>query len=145
MLGTMKPRPARLLGTTSLLLVDGVGAILSAIGVGLVLPAFQPWFGIPTLVLRVLGGVALCFAAFSLGRYLTGTGTPASLRRIARANLAYAVVTAATLVAYASTVTLIAIIYFVGEMVILVVLSSHELRLARRLARSRAFEHGAVG
>ncbi len=130
----MKPRLQRLFGTTSLLLVDGIGALLSAFGVGVVLPAFQPWIGLPVFVLRMLGGVALGFAAFSLGRHLTGTGSPASLRHIAYVNLTYTVVTAAILLIYASAVTPLAVAYFLGEMAIIVALSSHELRLARRLS-----------
>lgn len=134
----MKPRLQRLLGTTALLLVDGVGALLSAFGVGVVLPAIQPWIGLPVFIMRLLGAVAVGFAAFSLGRHLTGTATPASLRHIAYANLTYTVVTGATMVAYAGTITPLAVAYFVGEMSIIVALSWRELQVARRLSAKEA-------
>ena len=120
-----------LFNSPALLLVDGVGALLTAVAVGLVLPALQPWFGIPVWLLRVLGVVALGFAVFSLGRHLSGTGTSASLRQIAIANLSYCVATATILVAYAGSATTLAYVYFGVEIVIVAVLARHELRVAR--------------
>ncbi len=117
--------------STSLLLVDGVGALLTAVAVGLVLPALQPWLGLPVWLLRVLGAIALCFAAFSLGRHFTGTGTSASLLQIAIANLSYCVVTAAMLIVHAGSATPLAHAYFGIEIVVVVALAWRELEVAR--------------
>ena len=122
-----------LFSSTAILLIDGIGAALTALGVGVVLPALQPWFGLPVVVLRGLGGVALGFAIFSLGRHFSKTASAASVRHIAMANLAYCVVTAALLVVYSSHVTVLACVYFIGEMLIVVALSWRELSVARRL------------
>lgn len=122
--------------STSILLVDGVGAAMTAIGVGLVLPALQPWFGLPAWPLRALGVVGLCFALFSLGRHFSGTASPASLRQIAIANLTYCAAGAGLLVSSRNTATLLAYLYIGFEIVVVVALSLWELRLARRLTKS---------
>ncbi len=124
----------RLFGSTDLLLVDGVGALMTAIGVGLVLPALDGWFGLPIWALRGLGAVALGFATFSLGRHLTRTASAASLRQIAIANLSYCAATACLLWVHRSTVTDLAYAYFGFEIVVVVALSVWELRLARTLS-----------
>lgn len=128
-------KASTLFGSTSILLIDGVGALLTALGVGVVLPALQPWFGVPIGVSRVLGAIALAFAAFSLGRYLSKTAAPSSLRHIAIANLAYCAVTAAVLVVHRGSVTALAYVYFLGEILIVVLLARRELWLARQLER----------
>lgn len=134
-----------LLASTSILLVDGVGASLTAVGVGVVLPALQPWFGVPVGVLRVLGAVALGFALFSLGRHFSSTGTAASLRQIAVANLCYCLATATMLVVYRESATTLAYAYFGGEIAIVTVLAWRELRIARQVAGARESELWSAG
>ncbi|MGE0786111.1 MAG: hypothetical protein AB7S26_10510 [Sandaracinaceae bacterium] len=134
----MRATSRSLFGSTEILLVDGVGALLTALSVGLVLPAFAPFIGLPVASLRLLGVVALGFAAFSLGRHFTRTATAGSLRLIAVANLSYCAVTSALLIVYAHTVTPLGAAYFVGEIVIVVALSARELGVARRVDATRS-------
>lgn len=51
------------------LLIDGIGATLSAFSLGVVLPALEPYVGMPRRVLFVLALVALVYAACSIGSY----------------------------------------------------------------------------
>ncbi len=114
-----------------ILLLDGIGAMLTAITVGLILPVLQAWIGLPTLTLRLLGGFAMVLAAYSLSRHFTGRTTPTALRRIASANLAYCALTAAIVAWHARDVTAWGFAYFGGEIVIIAALSWRELALAR--------------
>jgi len=116
----------------SILLLDGVGAVVTAVAVGLVLPALQPFFGVPTPMLRLLGGLAVAFAIYSLGHHFTGRNTPVALRTIALANLGYCVLTLFILAAHRSQVTPLTWIYFGGEIAIVTALARRELSLARR-------------
>lgn len=115
----------------SILLLDGLGAVVTAVSVGLILPALQPWIGLPTLALRVLGGSAVLLAAYSLSRHFTGRTSATALRRVAAANLTYCAVTAALLAWHAREVTGWGLAYFGGEIAIVVALSWRELTLAR--------------
>jgi len=49
------------------LLIDGIGATLSAFSLGVVLPALEPYVGMPRRVLFVLSLVALVYAACLIG------------------------------------------------------------------------------
>ena len=117
----------------SILLLDGIGAAVTAIAVGLILPAFQPWIGLPTLTLRLLGGFALGLAAYSLSRYFTGRTTPTALRRVASANLTYCALTAALIAWHARDVTVWGYAYFGVEIAIIAALACRELALARTM------------
>ena len=83
------------------LLIDGIGATLSAFSLGVVLPALEPYVGMPRRVLFVLALVALVYAACSIGSYcLRRNEWRPWLRAISRLNLAYCGVTAALVVAF---------------------------------------------
>lgn len=125
-------RLASLCNGLDILLLDGIGALITAISVGLVLPLIQPWIGLPVGVLRALGGLALLLATFSLSRHLLGRGSGAALRVIALANLGYCSLTATLVIYYSDTTTALAYGYFIGEIVIVVVLAARELQLARQ-------------
>jgi hypothetical protein len=115
----------------AILLLDGFGAVVTAVTVGLILPLLQPWIGLPTLILRLLGGFAMILAVYSLSRHLTGRTTPTALRRVASANLAYCALTAALVAWHARDVTVWGFAYFGVEIMIIIALSWRELSLAR--------------
>src|SRR5688572_27439754 len=75
---------------TLLFWIDGLGAIATASMMGLVLPRFHAWVGLPVRVLHLLAVVGLFYAAFSL---LHATGvlrqSPGRLKFIAAANASY--------------------------------------------------------
>lgn len=116
----------------TLFLVDGVGALVTALLVGVVLPALGEYIGTPRPVLRALALAAAVFAAYSLTcAAAQPTRWPGYLRGIALANAAYCLVTAAVLVRYSATIHLLDWLYFVGEIVLVGALVMLELRVAR--------------
>jgi uncharacterized membrane protein YjjP (DUF1212 family) len=54
----------------TLLLLDGIGALVTALLVLLIRYVFNAYFNVPDCVLAVLAGIAFCFCVFSLGSYL---------------------------------------------------------------------------
>lgn len=114
-----------------LLLVDGIGALVSAAMLGLVLTTWEPAFGMPTRFLLPLAGVAALFAVYSLAGHFTNRGS-AYLMGIAVANGLYCLVTLSLVVALRHSLTGLGLLYFVGEALVLVGLVSAEITVARR-------------
>ena len=111
--------------------VDGLGAVVSAVSVGVLRPLVQELIGFPASVLRALGAAAVGFALYSFSRFAQPHPRPSALRVVAGLNLSYCVVTVGLLVAYASELRPLGWAYFLGEVVLVVALSVYELRLAR--------------
>lgn len=121
-----------------LFLLDSLGAALSVIGLGLILPAFEHAVGVPARVLYPLALLASGLAACSLRcfwrppshwrRWLTG---------IARANLLYCGLTAGLLLGYAPTLTGWGAAYFGLEMTVIILLACWELQTAARPSSSQ--------
>jgi FtsH-binding integral membrane protein len=112
--------------------MDGVGALVTALLVGVVLPTLGDHIGMPRPVLRALALTAAVFAAYSLTCAATRpTRWPDYLRAIALANAGYGVVTAALLVRFHATLHVLDWLYFVGEIIVMGALVTFELRVAR--------------
>jgi len=121
-------------GIRRLFLIDGLGALLSAFFLGVVLVRYQVYFGMPVPVLRVLAGIALGFAVYSLSSHiLLKSGGRPFLRLIAMANGLYCALTAGLLVHYAGQLTPPGWIYFVLELVVVLSLVRVELHASSRL------------
>lgn len=101
-------------------LVDGLGAVASAMGTGLLLPALQPWVGLPRDVLIGLAIPAVLFAVYSLSAWRLNARPWPWLGVIAAANLAYCGLVAVTLVVFRDPIQPLGLAYFVGEIAIVV-------------------------
>lgn len=123
----------------TLFIVDGVGALVTALLVGVVLPTLREHIGMPRPVLRALALTAAVFAAYSLTCAATGpTRWPRYLRTIAVANAMYCVVTAGCLFYFRARLAVGDWIYFVGEIVVVGTLVALELRTAAATTTDRA-------
>lgn len=102
-----------------LFLLDGAGALLTAFLLGIVLVRFEPMFGMPAPVLISMAVTACFFAAYSFTcAFLAGSNWGTLLRIIATANLMYCAVSLALMVYYYPLLTVLGLVYFVGEIVI---------------------------
>jgi len=116
----------------TLFFVDGVGALVTALLVGVVLPTLREHIGTPRPVLRALALTAAVFAAYSLTCAATRPKRwPGYLRGIALANAGYCLVTAAFLIRFTAALHVLDWLYFVGEIVVVWALVTLELRVAR--------------
>lgn len=113
------------------LLIDGIGATISALSLGGVLVYFQEYFGMPIFELRVLGSVALCFAVYSVSTYFwSGEYWRIFLRIIAICNLLYCVASILLLTVHANELTLLGWLYFVPEILLVGTLAIMEWRIS---------------
>lgn len=114
-----------------MLLVDGMGAMISAVSLGVVLPLVQNSVGVPTDILLFLSVLAVILACCSSLAYLfAGKWWNQALRMVACANLCYCFLTAGLLWFYSDEVKILGLIYFGCELFLVVGLAVWELRVA---------------
>lgn len=120
----------------TLFLIDGLGALLSAFLLGVVLTSFEEFFGMPRIVLYSLSFLAVLFAVYSSLCYLkTPENWPTYLKTIAILNLLYCFVTIGLVFHFFEQLTMFGIIYFVCEIFVILTLASIELKLAMHHSR----------
>lgn len=121
----------RKLQPKTIFLIDGIGALVSAILLGLVLTRLEAFFGLPKNVLYVLSGIAVLLAVYSLAHAFMQTYDPSvRLKLVAIANLFYCVLTVVLLIAFYQQMTVYDLLYFVGELLIILSLAYFELKTA---------------
>ena len=112
-------------------LVDGFGALLTAVFIHLLATFFIDWVGLPVKVLRILTLVALMMAVYSFCCHLFGKGNNSKwLRVIMVANLVYIMATAIILVIYRDQLKWPGLIYFLSEFVVVFILVRWEAKIA---------------
>lgn len=121
-------------GARKWFIIDGFGAALSTIMLGLILPHYQTFLGIPNGILEILVLPPFFFLLFDLGvlvfrpnrlkPYLIG---------IALFNVAYVLLSLILLGLHAADIQLFAFLYFAGELLIVGWMAYQEMTCARRL------------
>ncbi len=115
-------------------LLDGLGGVLTATLLGLILPLFHEHLGLGPRTLRWLGLAGLGYAAFSLSTFWRSPRRVAPyLRVIVVANLVYCAVIIAVLSARRADVTVLGFGYFAVEVVVILALVGLEVGVLRRL------------
>ncbi|MEY3443284.1 MAG: hypothetical protein RLZZ519_1565 [Bacteroidota bacterium] len=113
-----------------LFLIDGLGALLTAVLTGGLLPTLENRFGIPSSQLYVLAAIAGLFSAYSLTCYVAN---PANwkpfLAAIAIANTCFCTSTLILVFFFWPNATSLAIAYFSGEALIVGGLVFLEMRM----------------
>ena len=117
--------------SNKLFLIDGLGALLSAIMLGVVLPRFEAMIGMPPKILYVLAFLACLFAIYSLSCFFRNMENwKPYLKFIAIVNLLYCCLTLGCIIFLHQEVTVLGMIYFIVEIIIIVILAIIELRTA---------------
>ncbi len=113
-----------------LFLIDGLGAMLSAFLLGVVLVKLQSFIGMPTNQLYFLAAIPCFFALYDLISYFrVEENWRPYLKGIAIANLFYCVLSIGLLVIHFSKLTALGVAYFVVEILIVVVIAWYELKV----------------
>ncbi|MEJ8843897.1 hypothetical protein WG954_16010 [Lacibacter sp. H375] len=113
-------------------LVDGIGAFVTAFLLFAVLRTYHEFIGLPGTTLTYLSVVAAGFSVYSLGCfYFVKENWQHFLQFISIANLLYCCVTIMLLVYNYSSVTVPGIVYFTGEIIVVCILVSLELKVLR--------------
>ena len=112
-------------------LVDSLGALVSALLLGIVLVQFNDLFSIPVNVLYPLAAIALAFCMYSLTCYLlVKKNSKLYLRLIAVLNLMYCLLTISLVFYHHNTLSVLGYLYFTGEIIIIALVAYTELIVA---------------
>lgn len=85
----------------NIFLVDGIGAFLSAFSLGVTLPFFRDWIGMPVATLYFLAAIAFIYSIYSVSRYyFSDCRNSVWLKVIIFANLSYCALTAFLVIAH---------------------------------------------
>jgi hypothetical protein len=115
-----------------LFLIDGIGAILSAISLGVVLVMFDQFFGMPRTTLYVLAIFPCFFAGYDfLCLILKPPGVSNYLKGFAAMNFFYCLLSVGAVWLHHNDLTVYGWIYFIGEVIIVVLLSFVEFRSSK--------------
>jgi hypothetical protein len=114
-------------------LLDGVGALLSALLLVVLIAPLEGIWGMPQTIAYTLSFPAFGFVAYSLGCYfLNPSAWKPLMRLIALANFLYCCVTFALVIVQYSSLTKLGVAYFLGEMGIVFVVIGIELMTVRQ-------------
>lgn len=122
-----------ILNPKTIFLLDGLGACLTAFLLGVVLTAFNEYFGMPQKTLNILALIALGFAFYSFFCFFfIGSTWRLFLKIIAAANLLYCCLTTALVIYFYPQLTILGVSYFLLEIVVVCGLVFVELRWANK-------------
>ncbi len=115
-----------------LFLIDGLGALVTLFFLAVVLTRFQEYIGMPKKELYFLSIFAVIFSVYSITCYLLKpVNWNILLRIIAFANLVYCFITIGYICYFYEHLTVIGLLYFIIEILIIFVLINLELTVAR--------------
>lgn len=124
--------PARPPSLRAFLLIDALGAILSTVLFGVVLPKYQATFGMPLGALQGLALVAAVYAFHSLGcRLLADQKLEGHLLRVAIGNAGYCVLIATLAYRFREELTPWGWLYFAGDLLIVGTLTVVQMRAVK--------------
>ena len=130
---TKKQQGWRHIPPRQLFLIDGLGALLSAFMLGIVLVQLESYFGMPRPLLYRFAGIALVFSSYSLICYWRlKQRWNVYLFLIAFANLSYCCLTGVYLLLLWDQLTILGLFYFIIEILIVVLLAGIEISVAAR-------------
>lgn len=114
-------------------LIDGAGAMVTALLLSQVLARFETAIGMPGEILYVLAGIAGCFAICSLScAILINTYEKFYLKGIAIANTLYCITILGLIIYLRESMTWLGVGYFAGEIVVVMSLVRIEWMIAKR-------------
>lgn len=112
--------------------IDCLGATASALSLGIILPLFPKHIAMPEPVLMQLAGIACVLMAVGLFALLTLLiPDKKMLRVLATLNSLYLVYTIALVIGHQGQLLLWDYLYFVGELVIILLIIIQEIRFSR--------------
>jgi len=121
-----------------LFLVDAFGAGITAILLGIVLPHFEPLFGIPKSVLHFLALVPISFIIYDLFGYSSKNKTIGLwLKGIAFLNISYCIISLVCALLNQNEITFWGWYYIISEVLIILLLVIIELKVAKQVINQK--------
>jgi hypothetical protein len=120
-----------ILNERKIFLIDAIGASVSAISL-LVPYLFEELFGMPKSTVSIFISIAIAYSIYSTTIYLINTvNWKFYLTIIALLNISYCLFTGYHILKNLNAITLYGHLYFVGEILVILVLAIFELRSSR--------------
>lgn len=117
----------------NIFLIDGIGALLTALLLFFMLRNFNTFFGLSKSVLKDLSLFALVFSFYSISCYfLVSNNWKSFLKAIYIANILYCILTIGILFYHYHSITILGITYFLGEIAVITGLVFLEIRTIRK-------------
>lgn len=117
----------------NIFLIDGIGALFTALLLYFILRNFNAFFGLSKSVLEYLSLLALVFSFYSIFCYfLVNNNWKSFLKIICTANILYCLLTMGILFYHYDNITILSIAYFLGEIAIITGLVFLEIRTIRK-------------
>lgn len=117
-----------------LFLVDGAGALLSVVLLGGVIPYYESLFGMPRTTLYFLAIWPCFFVLYDAWNYKKNASQSGRfLRGIAIANFSYVMLSFGLLIYHYPQLTVLGLVYFILEIIIVGILAIIEWREAAKL------------
>lgn len=119
--------------TKNIFLIDGIGAVISALFLGVISVHFKEFIGMPTKVLYFLAIFPICFASYSFSCFFfVKKKLNSFLKGIAILNLLYACMTISILLLYEHKLSFLGYAYFIVEVLILAILIRLEFKASQK-------------
>ncbi|MDX1960673.1 MAG: hypothetical protein SFU98_19025 [Leptospiraceae bacterium] len=113
-----------------ILLVDSIGGLLTALSIFGIVRTFNEYIGVPKTTLTYLSLLGLLYSVYSMTCFLSFKDNwKPFLSFISKMNLLYCLLTLGLMVYYRETITLLGIVYFVSEIIIISGLSYIEIKM----------------
>jgi hypothetical protein len=114
-----------------LLLLDGIGAVVSALCLGILLVHYEVIFGIPVPTLYFLALWPILFFAYDMVCIFKKKSSKTDcLKGIALLNFSYAVLSAVLTLYHFEIITIFGLLYLVGEIILVLILAFFEYKIA---------------
>jgi len=119
-----------------LFVIDGIGAVLSAFLLGIVLVRLESIFGIPSSALFVLAIIPIFFLLFDvISYYSKAEKTSSLLKVIAVLNTLYCIFSIAMAINHMDSITWLGWVYLILEIIVVLSLVMIELGVSKELKR----------
>ncbi|MCC5921991.1 MAG: hypothetical protein LAT68_16215 [Cyclobacteriaceae bacterium] len=113
-------------------LLDAIGALASIVFLSL-LYSFDAFFGMPKSVIKIFLGIATAFFVYSTATYfIKPINWQFYLKIIATLNVCYCLLTIYHILQNIETLTVYGHTYFTAEILVILILSTYELKKARK-------------
>jgi hypothetical protein len=118
--------------------MDGLGGMISALLLGVILARFETTFGMPRKVLYLLSCLACVYAAYSFLNYwrMKENWKP-YMQGIAIANSLYCCLTIGLVIYHHQELTILGVLYFLLEVLIIISLITMELKTVSEFGRKK--------
>ncbi|MCH3882567.1 MULTISPECIES: hypothetical protein [Tenacibaculum] len=119
-------------------LIDGFGAIISAVLLGLVLTKLETYFGIPKPTLYFLATLPCIFAIYDFYCYFKiNSSLDKFLKAIAIINLLYCCLSIALAIYHSNLITKLGWLYIILEIIIVTTIAFVELRVVKNYRQKK--------